>query len=191
MSTQTYQKSYSKKKETPKTQKTQKVKVVQRSKVNLIPKEITGEKREEIIQTLNKIGFLADVYIALVDKLAGTSVYNQSLKACANRLLIELERANEFQYTAYKKYGLLPNNTEEEIRNNPEKIKMIHSLDVFKITSKAYDEMFKFFTETKASDVVILLEYLKRLNHDELKDIGVDFVPLRRSSEELLEDEKL
>jgi len=48
-----------------------------------------------------------------------------------------------------------------------------------------------FFTETKASDVVILLEYLKRLNHDELKDIGVDFVPLRRSSKELLEDEKL
>lgn len=184
MSTQTYQKSYSKKKEkTPK--------VVQKKKVNLIPKEITGDKREEIIQTLNKIGFLADVYIALVDKLAGTSVYNKSLKACANRLLIELERANEFQYLAYKKYGLLPNNTEEEIRNNPEKIKMIHSLDVFKITSKAYEEMFKFFTEAKASDVVILLEYLKRLNQDELRDIGVDFVPLRRSSEELLEDEKL
>ena len=108
-------------------------------------------EKETIIKELNKIGFLSDVFIDLIDRLEGTNVYKLKLKNLLKQVLKELENISGFQYKAYATYGMLPNYSKNEDKN---KDKKIDSLDVYTITSKAYQELFDLLTNKKPSDLV-------------------------------------
>lgn len=138
-------------------------------------------EKETIIKELNKIGFLSDVFIDLIDRLEGSNVYKLKLKNLLKQVLKELEKISGFQYKAYATYGMLPNYSESQ-KNS--KDKKIDSLDVYTITSKAYQELFDLLTNKKPSDLVVLLEHLKNLSEEELKEIGVDYTPIIRTNEE-------
>lgn len=138
-------------------------------------------EKETIIKELNKIGFLSDVFIDLIDRLEGSNVYKLKLKNLLKQVLKELEKISGFQYKAYATYGMLPNYSESQ-KNS--KDKKIDSLDVYTITSKAYQELFDLLTNKKPSDLVVLLEHLKNLSEEELKEIGVDYTPIIRTDEE-------
>lgn len=137
--------------------------------------------KETIIKELNKIGFLSDVFIDLIDRLEGSNVYKLKLKNLLKQVLKELEKISGFQYKAYATYGMLPNYSKSQDNSKDEKI---DSLDVYTITSKAYQELFDLLTNKKPSDLVVLLEYLKNLSEEELKEIGVDYTPIIRTDEE-------
>lgn len=140
------------------------------------------KKEEKIIKELNKIGFLSDVFIDLIDRLEGSNVYKLRLKNLLKQVLKELEKISGFQYKAYATYGMLPNySTQGDI---DKKDKKIDSLDVYNITSKAYQELFDLLTNKKPSDLVVLLEHIKSLTDEDLKNIGVDFIPMIRTDKE-------
>ena len=76
---------------------------------------------------------------------------------------------------------MLPNYSKNEDKN---KDKKIDSLDVYTITSKAYQELFDLLTNKKPSDLVVLLEHIKNLTEEDLKEIGVDYTPIIRTDKE-------
>lgn len=137
---------------------------------------LEGEEKNNCVAELNKLGFLSSVMIDLIDKLSETNLYKKELKMYLKRVLIEVEKLNTFHYKAYQDYGMLRN-------GDTEKEGYIHSLDVYNVTSKAYQELFDLFANCKPSDVVMMLEHYKNLTPAKKKKMGVKYEPALRTYE--------
>lgn len=122
----------------------------------------------EAIMDYNKMAFLSDVMISVIDKLKNTTEYKHSLKMHCNGALKECEKTLEKHYNAYEQYG--------DVENDG---KPIHSLNIHHITAKAYEEAFAFFTESPASEVASFMELVRRAKAKgfNLTDINIEFTP--------------
>ena len=102
----------------------------------------------------NKIGFLADILVEVNEKLHGKGLS----KAC--------ESIITSHYKSFENFG---------------NIEDMHSLNIYQITAKAYEEAFKFFTERKPNEICSIMELIRKSEEKglDLKDIAIEYVPVK------------
>ncbi len=105
---------------------------------------------EEKIVLFNKLGFLSNLLINLIDQLEDTNFYNKQLKFHLNRARLEAEKISNFHFKAFNVGVDFP-----QIDGS-----FINSKDVHCQTSKSYDYLFEILSKDP-SDIVILANFLK------------------------------
>lgn len=114
----------------------------------------------------NKMGFLADLILEVNEKLKETNVYRQGVKLHARGLQKELESVVSTHYKSFENFG---------------EIEDIHSLDIYQITAKSYEEAFKFFTEQKPNEICSIMALIRSAEAKglDLKDINIEYQPVK------------
>lgn len=114
----------------------------------------------------NKIGFLADILVEVNEKLLETNQYRQEIKLHGKGLSKACESIITSHYKSFEDFG---------------NIEDMHSLNIYQITAKAYDEAFKFFTERKPNEICSIMELIRRSEENDLdlKDIIIEYVPVK------------
>lgn len=114
----------------------------------------------------NKMGFLADIFVELNEKLLETNQYRQEIKLHAKGLTKACESIVNTHYKSFENYGEIDN---------------MHSLNIYQITGKAYEEAFKFFTERKPNEICSIMELIRQseANGLDLKDIRIEYQPVK------------
>ena len=114
----------------------------------------------------NKLGFICDILIPIIDSLKETNQYKKELKFHSNRTLAECEKIVDEHVGHYHYHGMI-----DDEKNS------IHSVDIYNITAKAYEEAFKFFTERQPSEVASIMEIIRKAEEKGLKlqDINIEY----------------
>jgi hypothetical protein len=114
----------------------------------------------------NKIGFLADILVEVNEKLLETNQYRQEIKLHGKGLSKACESIITSHYRSFEDFG---------------NIEDMHSLNIYQITAKAYDEAFKFFTERKPNEICSIMELIRKSEEKglDLKDIAIEYVPIK------------
>ena len=114
----------------------------------------------------NKIGFLADILVEVNEKLLETNQYRQEIKLHGKGLSKACESIITSHYKSFENFG---------------NIEDMHSLNIYQITAKAYEEAFKFFTERKPNEICSIMELIRRSEKNglDLKDITIEYVPVK------------
>lgn len=128
-------------------------------------KIIIKDKKDQALLNYNKLGYLAPIMIEIIDYLKETNLYQKDFKFQINRALIECEKIVNKHYECYEDYGYIDQKEDE--------LEPIHSQDIYNVTSKAYDEIFEFFTTNSPAEVVSILQAIK-----ETKEKGLDFTQI-------------
>lgn len=128
------------------------------------------ERNKKANNAYNKVGFLAQTLIPLIDDFMDTDKPKRLFKKACNDLLSEAVKMNNEHYADFSQFGKIA---------NPEGLEH-ESLDIYNITAKAYDEAYEFFTTRKPNHVVSIMELIKRLEADgiDLNEIAVNYEPL-------------
>lgn len=118
----------------------------------------------------NILAFIAGMMIPVNDRLEGSSEYRQGLKMHCKGVMKESEAIVKKHYEAYENYGNVDNEGNE-----------MHSLNVYTITSRAYDAAFEFFTTRKPAEVVGFVELLRRAEEKgfDLMEMNVEYTPVQ------------
>ena len=113
----------------------------------------------------NKIGFLADILVEVNEKLLETNQYRQEIKLHGKGLSKACESIITSHYKSFENFGNIDD---------------MHSLNIYQITAKAYEEAFKFFTERKPNEICSIMELIRRSEENglDLKDIAIEYVPV-------------
>ena len=113
----------------------------------------------------NKIGFLADILVEVNEKLLETNQYRQEIKLHGKGLSKACESIITSHYKSFEDFGNIDD---------------MHSLNIYQITAKAYEEAFKFFTERKPNEICSIMELIRRSEENglDLKDIIIEYVPV-------------
>ena len=114
----------------------------------------------------NKIGFLADILVEVNEKILETNQYRQEIKLHGKGLSKACESIITSHYKSFENFG---------------NIEDMHSLNIYQITAKAYDEAFKFFTERKPNEICSIMELIRRSEENglDLKDIIIEYIPVK------------
>ena len=114
----------------------------------------------------NKIGFLADILVEVNEKLLETNQYRQEIKLHGKGLSKACESIITSHYNSFEDFG---------------NIEDMHSLNIYQITAKAYEEAFKFFTERKPNEICSIMELIRRSEENglDLKDIAIEYIPVK------------
>jgi hypothetical protein len=114
----------------------------------------------------NKIGFLADILVEVNEKLLETNQYRQEIKLHGKGLSKACESIITSHYKSFEDFG---------------NIEDMHSLNIYQITAKAYEEAFKFFTERKPNEICSIMELIRRSEENglDLKNIAIEYVPIK------------
>ena len=114
----------------------------------------------------NKIGFLADILVEVNEKLLETNQYRQEIKLHGKGLSKACESIITSHYKSFEDFGNIDD---------------MHSLNIYQITAKAYEEAFKFFTERKPNEICSIMELIRRSEENglDLKDISIEYVPVK------------
>ena len=114
----------------------------------------------------NKIGFLADILVEVNEKLLETNQYRQEIKLHGKGLSKACESIITSHYKSFENFGNIDD---------------MHSLNIYQITAKAYEEAFKFFTERKPNEICSIMELIRRSEENglDLKDIVIEYVPVK------------
>ena len=114
----------------------------------------------------NKIGFLADILVEVNEKLLETNQYRQEIKLHGKGLSKACESIINTHYKSFENFG---------------NIEDMHSLNIYQITAKAYEEAFKFFTERKPNEICSIMQLIRRSEENglDLKDIAIEYVPVK------------
>ena len=114
----------------------------------------------------NKIGFLADILVEVNEKLLETNQYRQEIKLHGKGLSKACESIITSHYKSFENFGNIDD---------------MHSLNIYQITAKAYEEAFKFFTERKPNEICSIMELIRRSEENgmDLKDIIIEYVPVK------------
>ena len=113
----------------------------------------------------NKIGFLADILVEVNEKLLETNQYRQEIKLHGKGLSKACESIINTHYKSFEDFGNIDD---------------MHSLNIYQITAKAYEEAFKFFTDRKPNEICSIMELIRRSEENglDLKDIAIEYVPV-------------
>ena len=119
----------------------------------------------------NQTGFICQALIPLVDQLIETTTPKFALKRAVNELLRETEKMSYEHYSNFENYGKVQSAEGEH-----------ESLDIYQLTSKAYDQAVNFFIERSPNEIVSIMELIRRLEKDgiNLSDIAVDYQPMEK-----------
>ena len=119
----------------------------------------------------NKVGFICQSLIPLVDDLIETTTPKFALKRAVNELLRETEKMSYEHYSNFENYGKVQSAEGEH-----------ESLDIYQLTAKSYDEAVNFFIERSPNEIVSIMELIRRLEKDgvNLSDIAVDYQPMEK-----------
>ena len=119
----------------------------------------------------NQTGFICQALIPLVDQLIETTTPKFALKRAVNELLRETEKMSYEHYSNFENYGKVKSAEGEH-----------ESLDIYQLTSKAYDSAVQFFIERSPNEIVSIMELIRRLEKDgvNLSDIAVDYQPMKK-----------
>lgn len=119
----------------------------------------------------NKVGFLCQSLIPLVDDLIETTTPKFALKRAVNELLRETEKMSYEHYSNFENYGKVQSAEGEH-----------ESLDIYQLTAKSYDEAVQFFIKRSPNEIVSIMELIRRLEKDgvNLSDIAVDYQPMEK-----------
>ena len=114
----------------------------------------------------NKIGFLADILVEVNEKLLETNQYRQEIKLHGKGLSKACESIITSHYKSFEDFGNIDD---------------MHSLSIYQITAKAYEEAFKFFTERKPNEICSIMELIRKSEEKglDLKDIAIEYVPVK------------
>ena len=114
----------------------------------------------------NKIGFLADILVEVNEKLLETNQYRQEIKLHGKGLSKACESIINTHYKSFENFGNIDD---------------MHSLNIYQITAKAYEEAFKFFTERKPNEICSIMELIRRSEENglDLKDIAIEYIPVK------------
>lgn len=114
----------------------------------------------------NKIGFLADILVEVNEKLLETNQYRQEIKLHGKGLSKACESIINTHYKSFEDFGNIDD---------------MHSLNIYQITAKAYEEAFKFFTERKPNEICSIMQLIRRSEEKglDLKDIAIEYVPVK------------
>ena len=114
----------------------------------------------------NKIGFLADILVEVNEKLLETNQYRQEIKLHGKGLSKACESIINTHYKSFENFGNIDD---------------MHSLNIYQITAKSYEEAFKFFTERKPNEICSIMELIRRSEENglDLKDIAIEYVPVK------------
>lgn len=128
---------------------------------------------QQAISNYNKLGFLVPILIEVIDQLEETNQYKKELKHYLNRARTEAEKVLKTHFNAYQFFGNVPKHDEEG---------EIHSADIYNITTKAYDEAFKFFTQRSPSEVCSIMQLLKIAEEKgiDYTQINIPYQPVQR-----------
>ena len=119
----------------------------------------------------NQTGFICQALIPLVDQLIETTTPKFALKRAVNELLRETEKMSYEHYSNFENYGKVKSAEGDH-----------ESLDIYQLTSKAYDQAVNFFIERSPNEIVSIMELIRRLEKDgvNLSDIAVDYQPMKK-----------
>ena len=114
----------------------------------------------------NKIGFLADILVEVNEKLLETNQYRQEIKLHGKGLSKACESIITSHYKSFENFGNIDD---------------MHSLNIYQITAKAYEEAIKFFAERKPNEICSIMELIRRSEENgmDLKDIIIEYVPVK------------
>lgn len=117
----------------------------------------------------NKLAFISEILIEIIDNLKETNQYRHGLKKALNDALREAEKVVGLQVMAYENHGNVDNDGNE-----------IHSLNVYTITSRAYDEAFRMFSERNPGEIVSIMELVRRFEEKggKLEDVKIEYKPV-------------
>ena len=128
-------------------------------------------KIKRLNNVYNQTGFICQALIPLVDQLIETTTPKFALKRAVNELLRETEKMSYEHYSNFENYGKVQSAEGEH-----------ESLDIYQLTSKAYDQAVNFFIERSPNEIVSIMELIRRLEKDgvNLSDIAVDYQPMKK-----------
>ena len=128
-------------------------------------------KIKRLNNVYNQTGFICQALIPLVDQLIETTTPKFALKRAVNELLRETEKMSYEHYSNFENYGKVQSDEGEH-----------ESLDIYQLTSKAYDQAVNFFIERSPNEIVSIMELIRRLekNGVNLSDIAVDYQPMEK-----------
>ena len=128
-------------------------------------------KIKRLNNVYNQTGFICQALIPLVDQLIETTTPKFALKRAVNELLRETEKMSYEHYSNFENYGKVQSAEGEH-----------ESLDIYQLTSKAYDQAVNFFIERSPNEIVSIMELIRRLEKDgvNLSDIAVDYQPMEK-----------
>lgn len=137
-------------------------------KIDLRPQ--IERKSEEARMEYNKLAFMLNCIIPMIDKLSETKLYQKQVKYHANQLLKLIEPICNEHQNAYINYGRVQNEGGT-----------IHTQDVFNVTDDAYNEALEFFTESLPSDVVKTMYRIKELkeSNSDFLDVAIPYRPIQ------------
>lgn len=126
-----------------------------------------AKKEKQLNNQYNKIGFICQSLIPIIDDLIETTSPKFALKKACKDLLREAEIMTSEHYKPFTEFGKVGNES-------------IESLDIYHVTSLAYDEAVKFFIERSPNEVVSIMELIRRAEKDgvKLNEIAVEYKPL-------------
>ena len=128
-------------------------------------------KIKRLNNSYNKVGFICQSLIPLIDDLIETTKPKFALKRSVKELLRETENVSYEHYRNFENYGKVQSDECEH-----------ESLDIYQITSKSYDEAVNFFIERSPNEIVSIMELIRRLEKDgvNLSNIAVDYQPMEK-----------
>lgn len=139
--------------------------------MNTIIKIDETMKLKRLNNSYNKIGFLAQSLIPMIDDMLETTKPKFALKKAVNDYLRETEKLSFEHYQNFEEFGKV-----ESTEGSHE------SLDIYQLTAKSYDEAINFFIERSPNEIVSIMELIRRLEKDgvNLSDIAVNYQPLEK-----------
>ena len=128
-------------------------------------------KIKRINNVYNQLGFMCQSMIPMIDVMIETTTPKFALKRAVNELLRETEKMSYEHYSNFENYGKVQSAEGEH-----------ESLDIYQLTSKAYDQAVNFFIERSPNEIVSIMELIRRLEKDgvNLSDIAVDYHPMEK-----------
>lgn len=127
---------------------------------------------QQAISNYNKLGFLAPILIEVIDQLEETNQYKRELKFHLNRARKEAEKVVTTHFNAYDRHGKIEQVDGVEI----------HSFDIYNITAKAYEELFKIFTEKNPNEIASIVQLIKEAEKKgiDYTQINIPYQPVQR-----------
>ena len=128
-------------------------------------------KIKRLNNVYNQLGFMCQSMIPMIDVMIETTTPKFALKRAVNELLRETEKMSYEHYSNFENYGKVQSDEGEH-----------ESLDIYQLTSKAYDQAVNFFIERSPNEIVSIMELIRRLekNGVNLSDIAVDYQPMEK-----------
>lgn len=139
--------------------------------VGLFPIQFNTKKKNlQAKIDYNIMGFLCNALIPVIDRLKESTEYKFGLKRACNDALREAEKANLVHFNSYHNYGIIKTKEGD-----------MHSLSIHNTTAKAYDYMLDLIVTRPPSQIVSIVELLKRAEEKglDLQEVVSEYTPAK------------